>query len=126
MRQNCKGMRNRKPSTVAKLRRLERATRTTFSRGATEAGSITYEFSQQGVVNAVPEIASKAKSSGANAIFFTADNAGALPILTQLLPERGASDEGELSRALLGGVVFLLFGELLLAWRFGNRRRSAQ
>jgi len=46
--------------------------------------------------------------------------------IEELLPEGGASDEGELSRALLAGVVLLLFGELFLAWRFGNRRRSAQ
>jgi len=43
----------------------------------------------------------------------------------QLLPEGGASEEGELSRALLAGVVILLFSELFLAWRFGNRRRRA-
>jgi hypothetical protein len=46
--------------------------------------------------------------------------------IEQLLPEGGASDEGELSRALLAGVVVLLFGELFLAWRFGNRRRRTQ
>ena len=43
----------------------------------------------------------------------------------ELLPEGGAREEGELSRALLAGVVLLLFGELLLAWRFGVRRRRA-
>jgi hypothetical protein len=32
-------------------------------------------------------------------------------------------DKGEISRALLGGVVVLLLLELLLAWRFGARRR---
>jgi len=46
--------------------------------------------------------------------------------IEQLLPESGASDEGELSRALLAGVVLLLFGELFLAWRFGSRRRRIQ
>jgi len=45
--------------------------------------------------------------------------------IDQLLPDGGAADEGELSRALLAGVVVLLFGELILAWRFGNRRRRA-
>jgi hypothetical protein len=41
----------------------------------------------------------------------------------ELLPDGGARDEGELSRALLAGVIALLFGELIMAWRFGNRRR---
>jgi len=43
--------------------------------------------------------------------------------IEQLLPEGGAREEGELSRALLAGVVILLFSELLVAWRFGVRRR---
>ncbi|MHC4547277.1 MAG: BatA domain-containing protein [Planctomycetota bacterium] len=42
-----------------------------------------------------------------------------------ILPRTAAAGAGELSRTLLGGVAFLLFLELLLAWRFGNRRRSA-
>jgi len=45
--------------------------------------------------------------------------------IDELLPDGGAADEGELSRALLAAVVVLLFGELILAWRFGNRRRRA-
>jgi hypothetical protein len=51
------------------------------------AATETYEFSQQGVVNALPEIASTARASGVQSIFFTANTAGALPLLTQLLPE---------------------------------------
>ncbi|MEE8105686.1 MAG: BatA domain-containing protein [Planctomycetota bacterium] len=42
------------------------------------------------------------------------------------LAASGGPGEGELSRALLGGVGILLFVELLLAWRFGRRRRAAQ
>lgn len=39
---------------------------------------------------------------------------------------RGAGDaDGEISRALLLAVAALLFVELLLAWRFGRRRRTA-
>ena len=49
----------------------------------------SYEFSQNGIVQAVPGIASSAKSSGANAVFLTADNAGALPLLSQMLMENG-------------------------------------
>ncbi len=59
--------------------------------GAQLAAVASYELSQQGVVNAVPEIARKARSSGAQSLFFTADTAGALPFLAQLLPENGIS-----------------------------------
>ncbi len=55
--------------------------------GATLAGSEGFDFSQQGVVEAVPRIASAARSSGAEALFFTSNTAGALPLLVQLLPE---------------------------------------
>lgn len=58
---------------------------------ASVAGAIGYEFSQQGVMQAVPSIVAQARSTGANALFFTADSAGALPLLTQLLPEAGLS-----------------------------------
>lgn len=61
--------------------------------GASIAGTATYEFSQQGVINAAPAIASTVSSSGADAIFFTADTAGALPLLAQLLPEAGVSNQ---------------------------------
>jgi ABC-type branched-subunit amino acid transport system substrate-binding protein len=57
--------------------------------GLSVAGSSSFELSQQGVINAVPGIASQIKSSGADAVFFTSGTAGALPILTQLLRENG-------------------------------------
>lgn len=57
--------------------------------GGTVAAVGTYEFSQNGIVQAVPGIVASAKSSGANAFFLTADNAGALPLLSQLLMENG-------------------------------------
>lgn len=47
----------------------------------------SYEFSQQGIVNALQPIARSARSSGARGLLFTADSAGALPILAQLLPD---------------------------------------
>lgn len=56
---------------------------------AASAGSVAYEFSQNGVVQAVPSIVSTVRSSGADAVFFTADTAGALPLLTQLVTEAG-------------------------------------
>ncbi len=48
-----------------------------------------YEFSQNGVVAAAPTIVQSARSSSADAIFLTADTAGALPLVTQLLMENG-------------------------------------
>ena len=61
--------------------------------GARLAGTVTYEQSQQSVINTVTQIRDTVTSSGANAIFFTANTAGALPLLTQLLPEIGMSSE---------------------------------
>lgn len=66
--------------------------------GAGGAGSSVvavgnYEFSQNGVVAAIPGIAASAKASGADTIFFTADTAGALPLVTQLLRENGIGAE---------------------------------
>jgi hypothetical protein len=55
--------------------------------GASIVAVETYEFSQAGIVNALPAITATARSSGAQAIFFTDDTAGALPILSQLLPD---------------------------------------
>ena len=57
--------------------------------GGTVAAVGTYEFSQNGIVQAIPGIVASAKSSGANAFFLTADNSGALPLLSQLLMENG-------------------------------------
>ena len=48
-----------------------------------------FEMSQQGVVGAVPQIAQSARSANADAIFFASNTAGAIPLLTQLLPENG-------------------------------------
>jgi hypothetical protein len=55
--------------------------------GASVVATETYEFSQAGVVNAVGAIASTARSSGAQSLFFTDDTSGALPVLAQLLPD---------------------------------------
>ncbi|MEX5728274.1 ABC-type branched-subunit amino acid transport system substrate-binding protein [Rhodovulum iodosum] len=61
--------------------------------GGRVASVESYEFSQNGVVDAVSRIAGSARSTGADAIFFTADTAGALPLLTQLLPENGVDPQ---------------------------------
>lgn len=55
--------------------------------GATQAGVGSYEFSQDGIVAAVPGIASTIRNSEAQAVFFTSDSSGALPLLIQMLPE---------------------------------------
>ncbi len=57
--------------------------------GANLAGTSDYDFSQEGVIGAASGIASTVKSSGADALMLTADTAGALPLLTQLLKENG-------------------------------------
>ncbi|MES0863862.1 penicillin-binding protein activator [Ruegeria sp. SCPT10] len=55
------------------------------------AGTVSYDRSQQGVITAVPTIKATVDSSGADSVFLTATTAGALPLLTQLLPEAGVS-----------------------------------
>lgn len=68
--------------------------RAAIERGVGAAGGSvvatgSYDFSQQGVTSAAPGIAAGAKSSGAQAIFLTADTAGALPLISQLLADNG-------------------------------------
>lgn len=57
--------------------------------GASVVANEDYEFSQSGIVSAAPKLAALAKSSGAQALFLTADTAGALPLLSQLLLDNG-------------------------------------
>lgn len=59
--------------------------------GGVTVGAVEHEFSQNGVVQAVPRIVSAVRSGTADSVFMTADTAGALPLLTQLLPEAGIS-----------------------------------
>lgn len=61
--------------------------------GGTVAGRATYPFSQQGVAAAGPQIAAQVNSGGVDALFMTADSAGALPMLAQVLAENGVSPE---------------------------------
>jgi len=70
--------------------------RAAIARGVAAAGGSvvatgSYEFSQNGVTTAAPGIASSAKSAGAQAVFLTADTAGALPLVSQLLADNGLS-----------------------------------
>lgn len=57
--------------------------------GGTVAGVAGYEFSQQGVVQAIPEVMGQIRGSDANALVFTSDASAALPLFAQLLPENG-------------------------------------
>lgn len=57
--------------------------------GAHIVGTVPYDFTGPGVTAAVPTIVSTARSSGATSMMLTADSAGALPLLAQLLPEQG-------------------------------------
>lgn len=66
---------------------LDAVTRAAPATGARIVATETYEFSQQGIVSALPTLAGTARSSGAQALLFTADSAGALPVLAQLLPD---------------------------------------
>ncbi|MBT8155031.1 penicillin-binding protein activator [Epibacterium ulvae] len=71
----------------------EAVNRAVAGSSARVTGAVSYELSQQGVINAIPTIRDAANSGGADAVFMTATTAGALPLLTQLLPEAGVSPE---------------------------------
>lgn len=69
---------------------------TAIQRGVSAAGgqvvaSRSYEFSQNGILGAGPGIAAEAKATGAQAIFLTADTAGALPLISQVLRDNGVA-----------------------------------
>lgn len=49
----------------------------------------SYEFSQNGVLSAAPSIAATARDNNADAVFLTADTAGALPLVSQILNDNG-------------------------------------
>lgn len=59
------------------------------SSGGTVVAVGSYEFSQNGVVQAAPQIAAAARANSADALFLTADTAGALPLISQMLADNG-------------------------------------
>ncbi len=61
--------------------------------GGTVVAAGSYEFSQNGVMEAAPGISAAARANAADAVFFTADTAGALPLITQLLVDNGMNPE---------------------------------
>ncbi|MEM6578542.1 MAG: penicillin-binding protein activator [Pseudomonadota bacterium] len=77
------------PNNVAGQLGRDAIARAVSARGAVSAGSVSYEFSQQGVVGSVPTITTTAQTNQADSIFLTANAAGALPLFTQMLPEAG-------------------------------------
>jgi hypothetical protein len=57
--------------------------------GATLAGSVDYALSQTDVQAAVPKVSAMMASTGANALFMTANSSTALPLLSEMLPAAG-------------------------------------
>lgn len=74
---------------AAEERGRDAISRAVAGAGGTLAGATSFELSQQGVINAIPQITADVRSSGAQAIFLTSGTSGALPFLAQLLPENG-------------------------------------
>ncbi len=60
-------------------------------KGTALVGLVGYDFSEAGVQSAVPKIKSTVAQTNADAIFLTANAAGALPMLSQVLPAAGIS-----------------------------------
>ena len=79
--------------TVAGTAGREAIERAIFNAGAIPAGTASYEFSQNGVVQAIPAITEAVEQNQPDALFLTADTSGALPLLAQLLPENGVKTE---------------------------------
>lgn len=61
--------------------------------GGSVAGVESYEFSQNGIAAAAPAIAARARATGADGVFLTADTAGALPLISQMLRDNGVSSQ---------------------------------
>lgn len=61
--------------------------------GGTVSARISYAFSQSGVATAAPQIAARVQAGDVDTVFFTADTAGALPLLAQMLPEQGLTPD---------------------------------
>ncbi|WP_163849058.1 penicillin-binding protein activator [Pseudooceanicola aestuarii] len=61
--------------------------------GAQIMQEVQYEFSQNGVVQAIPQVRDAVRGNDADAVFLTSNTAGALPFFSQLLPEGGVRPE---------------------------------
>jgi len=60
--------------------------------GATLSGTVEYALSQEAVRSSVPKVKATMQSSGANALFMTANSSTALPLLADLLPSSGITN----------------------------------
>ena len=59
------------------------------SNGVAVAGEVAFPFTEQGAIAAATQVAETVRSNDADALFLTSNSAGALPLLAQLIPERG-------------------------------------
>ena len=59
------------------------------SNGVAVAGEVPFPFTEQGAIAAATQVAETVRSNDADALFLTSNSAGALPLLAQLIPERG-------------------------------------
>ena len=72
---------------------LEAIRKAIAASGASLAGTVSYDLSQESVIASVPKIRDMAAATGAQAIFLTSTTAGALPLYSQLLPEAGLTPD---------------------------------
>ena len=70
---------------------LQAVEKAVLANGGTLVGAVAHEFSQNGVLRAVPEAVQMAREMAPDAVFLTANTAGALPLFSQMLPEAGLS-----------------------------------
>lgn len=61
--------------------------------GSTLVSTMGYAFGQNEVIQAAPQIVANARATGADALFFTADTAGSLPLMSQMLRDQGLSPD---------------------------------
>ncbi len=61
--------------------------------GADIVGSLAFDLSEAGIRNAAPRIAERVRATGADSIFFTSGNAGAMAFLPQYLSEQGMTPQ---------------------------------
>ncbi|MCY4291149.1 MAG: penicillin-binding protein activator [Roseovarius sp.] len=61
--------------------------------GAYTVGSVGHDFSQQGVIDSIPEIKAAVEETAADTVFLTATSTGGLPLFSQMLPEAGLGND---------------------------------
>ncbi|GFE63314.1 penicillin-binding protein activator [Litoreibacter roseus] len=70
--------------------------RNSITRAASRTGvqivsNSSFRFTNEGITAAAPRVAQTVTTTGANAIMLTSDSVGALPVLAELLPDRGVN-----------------------------------